>query len=273
MNRRLRRRVLGTVGTATVALPFWTGCAFAGTISIRSAIQAERQGDALLVSVELANAGDEPAHLVQARLEAAGMNFAGGDHPLIAPGAGARETWRVPLAGKPPGRHPILLWIHYSDANGYPFTALASAIVSIDRDVAPQVAARFSEPEVSLAGNGRARLELANLAEQELALSVRLVGPRELRLSPGRRRFALVARQRRELELELENLSALPGSRYPIFAVVEHGAELHHTVIAQGWVEIGARRSWTPGLRYLIYGALLLLAAWMIWGARRSIRG
>jgi len=264
MTRTFQSLLLVLLTASTVA---------AGTISIRSSIQAERRGGDLLLAVELGNAGDQAAHQVQALLEVAGDRFAGPVHQQIAPEATRTERWQIPLSGKAPGRHPILLSVHYADANGYPFTALASAIFTIDHDVVSQLSARFLTPSLNLVAGAATSLELVNLSRQPLQLNLRLIGPRELRLRPERARQQLGPQQRAEVNVRLENLSALTGSRYPIFAVVEYSRQSHYTTIAQGWVEIGERRSLLPLLRYALYGVLLLLAAVISWRARRSRPG
>jgi hypothetical protein len=255
-----------------VVLVGFTSSAAAGTIALSAGIRAQLAGERLAVEVELANAGDQVAEHVQGRIEVAGLLRVGPAHPRLAQDQRLVDRFAFDLAGRSPGDYPIVLQVHYADANAYPFTALATAIFRLGAAPETAVTVRWEPSDFELAGVSSTALELANLSGRHQRARIRVVAPRELRVKPERTSLALAARARSRVPVELANLSALAGSRYPLFAVVEWQDRRHGCVIAQAWIDIGEPTSAIARARFLVYLALALLAltGWRVARRRRA---
>jgi hypothetical protein len=83
--------------------------------------------------------------------------------------------------------------------------------------------------------------QLRSAVARVIAAQVELVLPDEIACAQPERRLVIAAGQARTLTFPLENLTALPGSTFPVFIIVSYTAgEERHAVIAQGSVAIVA---------------------------------
>src|SRR5438309_11860 len=126
------QRQLVLVGAPALALCLG-GPAAAGSISISIAPVVEPREGALSAQVKVSNVGDETAQSVAAVLVFGEHKARGEIHPSLAPGASVDAALSLPVGELGTGHWPYQIAIDYTDANQYPFQAVAGqGIVEIE---------------------------------------------------------------------------------------------------------------------------------------------
>lgn len=192
----------------------------AGHITIQVDTRTQVAADLVLCSITMVNRGDEAAADVQAHVELAGRQVVSPLLPQLPAAATKSWTARLDGSGLGQGRHPILIKIHYADANGYPFTALAHAVCVRGSDLEPGLEA--GADELALGTKGKARLTLVNPMEAAYSVRVTLALPRELSTTTASRELEIGAQGRERVHFDIENVSALAGSAYQALAFVSY---------------------------------------------------
>lgn len=174
----------------------------------------------LRVSASITNAGDESAYKVQVSLEAQG-------HFIVLPtidqiGAAEQKTIAatLPVGEVAPGSYTAILRTRYTDFNGYQFSTVT--VVPVSKWVSPPspVSALMTAGEIT--SSGEIRIRVTNLSRRISPVRVRVVAPDELMVSPPEIRLRLQNEQEEEqVRFTVRNASALPGSVYAVFAVLD----------------------------------------------------
>ena len=257
-------------------------CAVAATcsashISLQISAASTFKRGAVSVDVTVTNRGDEAAMSVWVQAAVGGASARGGTRHTLAPNEGFQSTLDMGPAPTPPGAHTVVIKVHYTDPNGHPFSALTSIplVTSADPAIAEEaVSAKLST--VSLRDRGSVYLTLSPEGVPPDDIRVRLVLPDELACPSPSRVLRLASTGREVVEFELSNVSAQPGSTYPVFAVVDYAlAGVHHSRAAQGRVSIDAQPGWHRKA-WLVPIAILLLvfiAAQLRGGPPRNAAG
>jgi hypothetical protein len=247
------------------------GLALAGNISITTTQGSSIDGEQLRVDLTIGNSGDEAAHAVSPVLRFGEASVRGARHETLAPGARVTDTLEVAVGALGPGRWSYAIAVDYADANQYPFQALQMGSVTVGNPPPAKVAVPKMTAE-PLAKEGSLAITVKNLSGESRTVGMTLHVPDGLEIIGGAREVALEPWQEQALDVAIVNRTALPGSRYPIFAAVEYDLdETHYSVVAQGIVEItsaqnfverhgGQFRFWAIGLGL----AFVLLVGWRL---------
>lgn len=237
-----------------------TSALFAGSISIQTDVQTNIQGSVVLSSVTLTNKGDEEALDVGVSLEVAGRSFQSLTASRLDPNARGLFPFRHPLAVTEPGRYPVIARIFYADRNHHPFSALAMASVTHQRDERPGVIVDIAP--ITLRAKSTLTLALKNLDDKPHELDGRWLLPQELSMSSPTFHLSLPARGERQESFALRNFAALAGSVYQIYGLVEYSDEgLHHSIPGSSTVRVvgNAHESTLYEDPWVIVGALIVL--------------
>jgi hypothetical protein len=230
----------------------------ASYISLKTSFNARLDKDVLKVLVRVINKGDESAYNVQAEITAAGKRFLAEKKLEVGVDQGYDAMAEFPLAKGKPGIYPLLLTMHYTDANQYPFSALTGQTFAYRAEDTPgDVFGRLQT--ATFWQSGQTKLTIKNLSDQAVNAAVDLITPRELRAVGSRQTTLVPARGAVTVDFTVENLSALNGSNYQVFAVIEYDkAGLHQTSIAPGSLKITESKN-LLGLDYLFWFAALII--------------
>jgi len=168
------------------------------------------------------------------------------------------------------GLFPLFTTLHYQDLNGYAFSApkletvLLGGVTGVDLVNArsPFLQARFD-----LSGDGskfRGHLEVLNLHDKPKEIVVTYFTSRELHASPKSELLELAPNAAQNTSTTLTNFSALPGSTYPVFAVLqwnENGVRNTVSAFATVLIEMPKRDDFylTSIIVVLLLSALLIL--------------
>jgi hypothetical protein len=237
----------------------FAGAASASYISLKTTLSSKVEGNILKVKVSAVNNGDEAAYNVQPEIRAGKQKRLARKREELGIAGTYQAEERFVLGFKNPGQYPLLLTLHYTDANQYPFSALSCQLFSYGTGVAPSDVFGRLQP-ATFWKKGRVKLALKNRSEAQLPLSVFLALPRELSCAKESMRLDIPARSERTAEFEVENFSALSGSNYQVFAIAEYEREgRHYTNITPGTLKIVESRT-ILGVDYVyVLGFLVIL--------------
>lgn len=215
----------------------------------------------LNVRLELANQGKEAAHDLQISLRNGGDVALPGQRSL-APGAGYTTETNLNISGKAAGKYPLFVTVGYADQNGYQFSAILCASYFIEQSTSSDIFGTLTtEP---LADRGSIRLQLKNLAAQDRSFTLTLFTPRELSVDSNQS-MTLKPGEEKSAAIPIRNFSALPGSNYPLYAVLEYDRDgRHFTNIILTHIQTVARTGLFTRYRIWLLGAAGAFAAFGI---------
>ena len=155
--------------------------------------------------------------------------------------------------------YPLITEVGYSDANGYPFTAISCRQVPADAPRRSAVTGKINP--IQLVRRGTMEVALTNSADVPLDVAIRPVVSSEFRVDDLDTMEEFPAKSHRQLKIPIQNFAATPASRYVAFLVVEYDHEgAHYTAVLPTIIDVAAR----PGLfsmttLYAVVPVLVLL--------------
>jgi hypothetical protein len=245
------------------------GAAWAKTISITITQRPELHGTTLVVKATVGNTGDESAKAVAANVKFGDKQVKGKTRDDLAPNATFDEELSIETGPLGPGRWPYQVTVDYADANLYPFQALHVTTIPVENPPTAKMSVAKIESS-GIADSGPLTIKLKNLSAAERDVSYRVVVPEGLESADPSASMHLGGWAEVTASATIINRTALAGSKYPVFVVVEYDeAGVHQSVIGQGIVEIVAPQNlWETYQTPLIAGAVLLVVAWLVYVAR-----
>jgi hypothetical protein len=191
------------------------------------------------VHIRLTNAGDESAHNVRVEAEIGDLVRRCDAASRLPAGDTLRQTLSLGSPPVPAGVYTAVVRVRYTDAKGHAYTAL---------DHIPLVTAEpvpFDDPVVARLSSARIEdseyvtLELNAPADAALDAGIRLVLPDEISCPSAMTNARVPAGGRQVMRFQLRNVTATPGSRYPIVAVIDylHNAQ-HRSHTASATIDI-----------------------------------
>lgn len=196
--------------------------ALASFISIETEFMVTATDDGPVVSIGTRNKGDESAINVQVEISILGKQYAGPRYSKLEVNGKVDSDFRIGKVFDRPGHYPVVIKTHYQDANGYPFSALTAGFYDVGGPSLSKVLIR-AEP-LSIAENGRGRLvfELRNTDTSPHMVSYQLYLPDELVATEGIGKIELHPSELVEIEVDVENYSALVNSGYSVLFLASY---------------------------------------------------
>lgn len=220
----------------------------------------------LQVRLTLVNQGKEEAREVQVTLKEGERVVTLPARGGLVPGEQFQVESKLDIQRKRAGKYPLFVTVGYKDLNGYPFSAVLCSTFLVGEDTASDIFGNLSGG--SIGESGDVRLRLKNTARDVRAFNVSLFAPRELS-TEYRQRFELQGAEEREIEIPIRNFSALAGSRYPVYAVVEYEREgKHFTNVMMTQVSIVEEVGFVRRYRWWMVGIAIALLIVGFWGQR-----
>ena len=222
------------------------------------------------VLITVINKGDEPAYNVRIQAEVNKETKAGPHEEQLNVNSEQAQHLAFEMKGMKPGRYPMTLYVDYTDRNQYPSTALSVVYVDYQDHGSSRISGEMKPVEIS--ERGRIKIKTKNLENTDKNTKVRLVLPKEFSGEPPVAELKLPPGGEETLVFEMKNLAALPGSRYPIYAVIEYDDEEYHYANAvSGMVTVLESQSvFTVYQTPLIAAALVLIAIVIYLNVRRK---
>ncbi len=253
--------------------------ATASFISMTTTVDTTMREDVALISVETKNFGDESAYNVQITIEVEDLKNSSETENVI----GVRQAFETNLSLSlssldKPGTYPLIVRVDYTDANGYPFSAITPSTVAFRQSTSSDVFATLGESTMTEDGETLVRVKVRNLDTNPKTVQIHLVTPKELSTEGGKT-VELKGQSESEVSFRVKSFGALAGSTYAILAVVEYENDLHYSSIARGTVKITKAGNILLDNWFLIVVLIVLVAAvvlyqfkgrWMIWKRKPS---
>ena len=202
----------------------------ASQITLRVDATARVSANAVSCTVMVTNLGSARAESVQIHAEFRDRRYSAVVRPFLHPGESLNEEIAIDGLVLAPGRHPVSIIVEYADNNQHSFSALSYAEFVVEEDSPPRidVAAEFAE----MASSGTLSVSLSNLDPVVRDVRLRLMLPREIRADPIEKELRLDGNGEVTEAFVLRNASALAGSSYTIFAVVEYEEDGKNSCLA-----------------------------------------
>lgn len=210
---------------------------FASHISLETTISSEIIDNQLKVKVISINKGDESAHNVRAQIQVGSKKILADKKTELTVGEIYQVIKTFPLSLKKPGSYPLILTMHYTDANQYPFSVLKCQTFGYKKEAVSPIFSSLNS--ITLSKNGNLNLTIKNLEQKDVKTKSRIIIPRELTVDKETCELDIPKKSQQKIIFPIKNLSALNGSTYHIFAISElEDKELHYTNISSGTVKI-----------------------------------
>ncbi len=194
-------------------------------------------GQTLQLSLQITNEGDESAYSVTPEIQGEGISRLLPVKDELKPGQTCEVQENFSLKSPLPGTYALLLTTHYSDANHYPFSAVAPVIYVVGKESPPQIAAIFKNTE--LPGQGPVKLMIKNLRASPLTVKIALPLPKELACDNAVQELRLNPGGAETLTFYVRNVAGLENSVYALFAALDYEADgTHHSDIANVTVKL-----------------------------------
>jgi len=250
-----------------ILLIFFAHAASASFIRLDTSVATDIDKNSLGLKISVSNKGDEPAHAVQAEIVIGQEIYFSHKQPTLEVARTIHFDQLYPAKIEKQGVYPVVVIIHYSDANGYPFSALLCRTFSHNQN-AP-VAEIFGEmAPVNLSKKGKIKLTLKNTGKSEIKTSTALIAPKEFKISQKKQQTAVLSKAFKKLSFAVENFSALTGSQYQIYAISEYEKNgIHQTSITPGTIMVIASKKFI-GLEYRTLILILILLAVVFFAAQ-----
>jgi len=213
------------------------GIVHGGYITINTTTDLKYEGSNLEVSIEVSNTGDESAYNVQFTCEILGKVLTSDIKPELKVQEAFKQVLISPLKLETPGRYPAVVTVSYTDGNQYPFSALSIPAFVYQEATSSKVLGILKGQEIS--SKGYTELIVKNLDDIPKTVRMLFVLPKELSSSDLQREINLDPKAEETIPLEVKNFSALPGSQYTVYAVLEYDlGEKHFNLNAVGNIKI-----------------------------------
>jgi hypothetical protein len=258
---------------ALAALLLWLPAlrAGAGEITLRLASTAELGSGSLRVALKVTNAGDDTAFALRPRVALGERELLGGSRASLVPGASFEVALAMPAPPLGLGRWPFRVAVDYADGNSHPYQSLQAGLLVVGQP-APFALKLDGIEATPLQDRGTLKLALHNPGAHAVRARVSLLVPADLEPPARSEDVALAPAERRALTLPLGVRTALVGSRYAVYVLVEYDdAGAHQAWLAEAVVAIRERRPRLAfGLSAAALGLLVLWAALLLRRRRLS---
>jgi len=183
------------------------------------------------------NSGKESAFNVKTTCEVAGQILTSETRKGLGVQENFKQVFSSGLKLERPGRYPAIVTGAYTDSNQYPFSAISIQSFVYQEETAPKILGILKGVEFS--SKRSTELIVKNLDSHPKTIQLQFLLPKELSSSDLIRRISLEPNSETKVTLGLKNFSALPGSTYPIYALLEYALEeRHYSVTAVGTAKI-----------------------------------
>ncbi|MFO0795709.1 MAG: hypothetical protein U0586_16790, partial [Candidatus Brocadiaceae bacterium] len=205
---------------------FSTSPVNAGFITITTNTSLTVTDNSIKIKVIVTNDGDEPAYNAQIHVNENHRLQTSPVQQFLPVKECFEYEFQYDLLQTKHGRYPLLININYTDINQYPFTAATGTYYTFGSDTVSQVFGITRN--ISLSSHGSLPLLLKNMDDVSREITVQFVVPKELSILDKAKKITLPPRSELSFTFGLRNFSALPGSRYQAFFIIEYEDESKH---------------------------------------------
>lgn len=244
------RRVLALMAYAFLIASFLilnSSFAYADTLTIEIQASLKVQENFLEGAITVANHGDEPARKVYAEFTVPGETVVKEVVDLLEVRQSASFSFKKSLGQTKPGTYAVPITIIFHDAKLYPFSALACPTFSLGETSSSGLSCSTTVQN----RGGQIGFEIRNLESSSRKIKSLFLFPREFYCPHPEIFFDLAPLERKTISYSLLRATAIPGARYPVFALLEFQSEKgHHGLVCQGEIRFMEGGNWFKRTRW-----------------------
>lgn len=211
--------------------------AHASYISLPTTLSSKVEGRTLKIMVSSINKGDESAYNIQAELRVGGKEILAEKRTELPVNSSYQAQATILIPTTKPGTYPLILTMHYTDANQYPFSALTAQTYIFRKESVSPIFGQVKSASFSKEGN--LGFKLKNLGDREIKAKTYLIAPRELTVEKNQLELIVGPKSEKNGSFTIKNFSALSGSTYQVFAVSEfEDGNMHYSTVSPGTIKI-----------------------------------
>ncbi len=241
--------------------------AFAGQITLETAMSTEIEKETLKISVKIKNKGDEVAYSVFPDLVLENKNYALGNSRDLA--AGESFTWQElidleELGVNLAGTYNLKVLVIFKDANAYSFSTPRMHELNYLQPASSMIAIKPVDSEILVAGKGRTKLIIRNLNATAKEVNLAVFHAKEVVSDLESKKITLAANAQKEINVYFENFKSLSNSTSLVYFICqyEHGG-VHFSESANSNLLIEERqelRNWfTNSWLFLLFLLVVIL--------------
>lgn len=243
-----------------IIVPLWLFCcgspALADTLTIEIQASLKVQENFLEGSITVANRGDEPARKVHAEFTVPGETVVKEITDFLEVQQSASFSFKKSLGQIKPGTYAVPITIIFHDAKLYPFSALACPTFSLGETSSSSLSCSTTVQN----RGGEIGFEIRNLEPSSRQIKSLFLFPREFYCPHPEVFFDLAPLERKTISYRLLRATAIPGARYPVFALLEFQSEKgHHGLVCQSEIRFMEGGNWFKRTRWYWLAGLLFL--------------
>ena len=237
--------------------------ASAGHITIKTETTVAVNGGNLKVKVVVTNEGDESAFNVQININENQRIQSSPIKQVLAVIENFEYEANYSLTQTKHGRYPLIINVDYTDANQYPFTAITCTYYSFGSDTVSKVFGTAGD--IRLTRYTTLPLKLKNMDELSKEMQICLIVPKESSVQEKVKKVTIQPRSEINTIFNVSNFSALPGSIYQVFFVLEYEDESkHYTNIVPCFIHVDVSKGFLKKYKwYIIAGSSVLFVVLM----------
>ncbi|MFO7871297.1 MAG: 6-pyruvoyl-tetrahydropterin synthase-related protein [Kiritimatiellia bacterium] len=241
----MKKRAIAPLLALILFAPF---CSHASSISLNIAPSVEVGTQHARVTINIRNRGTSPAFGVHAKAALQGSDLTESACGTLKAGDEWSTSSRIEQLPSREGTYTIVITVRYRDSAGRPFSALAWIPLNIwEPSIEDPVKASLTSTDIAREGKITLALEhtgrKSSLPAAPLKAAVKLVLPDELECADAARSASVLPGSKTELKFHVRNASALEGSAYRVFAVVDsETGERHESVVTAAVLKIPERQ-------------------------------
>ena len=247
---------------------FWLApFATASVIRLDTTVTATVTGTHLNLKISIFNKGDEPAYAVQAEIKSGQKAYFMDKHPRLGVAQAVDFDRILPAVVEKEGLYPLVIVLHYNDAKGYPFSALHCQTVASHSHVPVSKIDGRIHP-VALSEKKTFRMTIENIGKSALETKITPIVPGEFKITPENRQIEIPPESSKTLQFTVENVSAVNGSQYQIYAILEYDKNnIHQTSIVPGKINVVSEKK-IMGLAYRTFVLTLIALSAVFFAAQ-----
>lgn len=238
--------------------------ASAGYITIKTETTVSVDDSNLKVKVVVTNEGDESAFNVQITINENQRIQSSSIKQVLAVKENFEYEANYSLPHTKHGRYPLIITVDYTDGNQYPFTALTGTYYSFGSDTVSKVFG--SANDIRLTRYTTLPLKLKNIDEESKEVLIRLIVPKESSVQEKVKKVTIQPRSEVNTIFNVSNFSALPGSRYQVFFILEYEDESkHYSNIIPCSIHVDAPKGFFKRYKwYIIAGSSVIFVVFIV---------
>jgi len=252
----MRGYFTGIIGLMVVLLASFVSASY---ITIQTTAETNSTGG----TINVTNNGDESAYQVQIISEVLDNTYTSEIKSELKVGETFSAKLPIDLSDKNAGTYPLLVTIHYQDANGYLFSALLSRLAENNVQGRSEITVELNDAEIK--GSVKVPVKITNFGEETKEVSLSLFMSGEFDVKDNNKSVSVAPKSHKEVIFTVENFAARSGSAYSFFAVAEYDLQdVHYSALDSGGMRVLEKKNQLFDKRAIIIALVVIVIIFVV---------